>query len=148
MTTSAFGFCMAVQRAHASLRFKLDDALGTHYGIDFCDFALLDWLASTAAGEASLLECVRPVGLARPAVLKRVLALEKIGLIERHGADKSRRIALRPAGRTLVRNARETINHLCEGPLEAAHAAIEPAPMASVETALHAFNHARALTTL
>ncbi|WP_296224335.1 AsnC family transcriptional regulator [Ralstonia sp. UBA689] len=148
MTASAFGFCMAVQRAHASLRLKLDDALGTHYGIDFCDFALLDWLASTAAGEASLLECVRPVGLPRPAVLKRVRALEKIGLIERQGTDNGRRIALRPAGKTLVRNARETIGYLCEGALEAARAAIEPAPMAPVETALHAFAHARAPTAL
>lgn len=148
MTTSAFGFCMAVQRAHASLRFKLDDALGTHYGIDFCDFALLDWLTSTATGGASLLECVRPLGLPRSAVLKRVLALEKIGLIERLGADNRRRIALRPAGKTLVRNARETINYLCEGALEAANAAIEPAPMASVEAALHAFAHAHALATL
>ena len=143
MTASGLQFCMAVQRAHASLRLKLDDKLGTHYGIDFCDFALLDWLATTAAGQASLMECVRPLGLPRSAVLKRVLALEKIGLIERHAANGNRRIALRPAGKTLVHNARETIGWLCDNALTT----IEPTSVASVEASLHAFANARALTT-
>ncbi|CAJ0822480.1 helix-turn-helix domain-containing protein [Ralstonia flaminis] len=144
MSTAGFTFCMAVQRAQASLRCKLDDKLGTHYGVDFADFVLLDWLASHADGHASLAECVQPLGLPRPAVLKRVLALEKIGLVERQSTDAGRRIAIRPAGKTLVHNARETINWLGGQAL----AAIAPASIASTETALHTFAKARALTAL
>jgi hypothetical protein len=33
--------CLALQRAHASLRLKLDDELGVYHGIGFSDFVLL-----------------------------------------------------------------------------------------------------------
>ncbi|MGM3277059.1 MarR family winged helix-turn-helix transcriptional regulator [Ralstonia sp. 24A2] len=144
MSTAGFAFCMAVQRAHASLRLKLDDKLGTHYGIDFADFVLLDWLLSNADGHASLVECVQPLGLPRPAVLKRALALEKIGLVERQSAQEGRRIAIRPAGKTLVHNARETIGWLSGQALMA----VEPASSASAEAALRTLADARILKVL
>lgn len=48
------------------------------------------WLASMPACQASFVECVQPLGLPGPAVLRRVLALEKIGLIAREGARDAR----------------------------------------------------------
>ena len=144
MSTAGFTFCMAVQRAQASLQRKLDDKLGKHYGIDFADFVLLDWLASHADNRVSLAECAQPLGLPRPAVLKRVLALEKIGLVERQSTHAGRRIAIRPAGKALAHNARETIDWLCGQALTA----IEPASIASAEASLHNFAKARALTAL
>ena len=142
MSTAGFTFCMAVQRAQASLRRKLDDKLGTHYGVDFADFVLMDWLASHADSHASLAECAQPLGLPRPAVLQRVLALEKIGLVERRSTHAGRQIAIRPAGKTLAHNARETIDWLCGQALTA----IEPASIASAEASLHTFAQARVLT--
>ena len=117
MSTAGFTFCMAVQRAQASLRRKLDS-------------------------HASLAECAQPLGLPRPAVLQRVLALEKIGLVERRSTHAGRQIAIRPAGKTLAHNARETIDWLCGQALTA----IEPASIASAEASLHTFAQARVLT--
>lgn len=54
--------CLAIQRAHASLRLKLDDELGIYHGISFSDFVLLDILAQKKmAGLVLLNWCFRSV---------------------------------------------------------------------------------------
>jgi DNA-binding MarR family transcriptional regulator len=105
--------CLALHRAHASLRLKLDDELGIYHGISFSDFVLLDLLAQTANGRVRIAELVRPLGLPQSAVLRQLIVLEKIGLVVRDGASDERYAALRPAGRALVNTARETADSIC-----------------------------------
>jgi DNA-binding MarR family transcriptional regulator len=105
--------CLALQRAHASLRLKLDDELGIYHGISFSDFVLLDLLAQTANGRVRIVELVRPLGLPQSAVLRQLIVLEKIGLVLRDGASDERYAVLRSAGRVLINAARETADSIC-----------------------------------
>lgn len=105
--------CLALHRAHASLRLKLDDELGIYHGISFSDFVLLDLLAQTANGRIRIVELVRPLGQPQSAVLRQLIVLEKIGLVVRDGASDERYAVLRPAGRVLVNTARETADSIC-----------------------------------
>jgi DNA-binding MarR family transcriptional regulator len=124
--------CLALQRAHASLRLKLDDELGVYHGIGFSDFVLLDLLAQMANGRVRIVELVRPLGLPQSAVLRQLIALEKIGLVVRDGASDERYAVLRPAGRVLVNAARETADNICS----IAVTSIAPATVRLLSTAL------------
>jgi hypothetical protein len=124
--------CLAIQRAHASLRLKLDEELGIFHGISFSDFVLLDLLAQTANGRVRIVELVRPLGQPQSAVLRQLIVLEKIGLVMRDGASDERYAALRPAGRVLVNVARETADSICSR----AVTSIVPATVALVSSAL------------
>lgn len=124
--------CLALQRAHASLRLKLDDELGIYHGISFSDFVLLDLLAQTANGRVRIVELVRPLGLPQSSVLRQLIVLEKIGLVVRDGASDERYAVLRPAGRMLVNVARETADSICSR----AVTSIAPATAGLVSTAL------------
>lgn len=125
-------FCLAIQRAHASLRLKLDDELGIYHGISFSDFVLLDSLAQTVNGRVRIVELVRPLGVPQSAVLRQLILLEKIGLVVRDGASDERYAVLRPAGRVLVNAARETANNICSR----AVISITPDTIGLVSTAL------------
>jgi DNA-binding MarR family transcriptional regulator len=124
--------CLALQRAHANLRLKLDDELGIYHGIGFSDFVLLDLLAQMANGRVRIVELVRPLGLPQSAVLRQLIALEKIGLVVRDGASDERYAVLRPAGRVLVNDARETADSICSR----AVTSIAPATVGLLSTAL------------
>lgn len=138
---SNLSFCLALQRAHASLRLKLDDELGIYHGISFSDFVLLDLLAQTANGRVRIVELVRPLGLPQSAVLRQLIVLEKIGLVVRDGASDERYAVLRPAGRALINVARETADNICSG----AVTSISPATIGLVSTALVTLTCAPAL---
>jgi DNA-binding MarR family transcriptional regulator len=125
-------FCLALHRAHASLQLKLDDALGLYHGISFNDFALLNLLAQADGGRVSIPELVRPLGQPQSAVLRKVILLEKIGLVVREGANGDRQAVLRPAGRALVHAARETADGICTE----AVASIDSAVVATLSAAL------------
>lgn len=124
--------CLALQRAHASLRLKLDDELGIYHGISFSDFVLLDLLAQTANGRVRIVELVRPLGLPQSAVLRQLIVLEKIGLVGRDGASDERYAVLRPAGRVLANTAHETADSICSKTVSS----IAPATVRLVSTAL------------
>lgn len=106
-------FCLALHHAHASLQRKLDDELGTYHGIGFADFALLDMLARTELGRAGIPDMVRPLGQSEAALVRRLVALEKIGLAMRDGGAGRRQAVLRPAGKALVKAAQETASRIC-----------------------------------
>ncbi|WP_156811244.1 MULTISPECIES: MarR family transcriptional regulator [Cupriavidus] len=134
MHAAALALGLAIQRAHAGLRLKLDDELGRRHGIGLTDFALLDHLDSSG-GQSALAELMTPLGLQRSAVLKRVLTLEKIGLVARCGLGTSRSVALRPAARAVVSMARETVASICAG----AAATLGPSDMDALPAALRTF---------
>jgi DNA-binding MarR family transcriptional regulator len=123
MSHPTLDLCLEVHRVYSGLRLKLDDELGTYHGIAFSDLALLHLLAHAEAGRMKIAELGRPLGLSRSAVLRQLLVLEKIGLVERNGADGDRHAVLRPAGRALTNVASETADRVCSEAL----ASIAPA---------------------
>ena len=125
-------FCLALNRAHASLQLKLDDELGIHHGISFSDFALLNLLAQADGGRVNIPELVRPMGKPQSAVLRQLIVLEKIGLVVRDGANGLRQAVLRPVGRALVNAARETADSICTEAVES----IDSAVVATVSAAM------------
>lgn len=108
--------CLALRAAHASLTLKLDDELGTHHGLGWSEFALLSVLARSDAGQLRLTELALLLGLSLSNALRQILALEKIGLLERLDNPtklRDRRIRLRQAGRAALAAAEETAEEVC-----------------------------------
>ena len=112
MSNPNIDLCLTFHRAYANLRLQLDEELGLHHGIDFDDFALLHSLAS-ADGPTSLASLAAQLSVSRSVVLRRLRPLEKIGFVVYHSGVTDRRIALRTAGLSLIKAARETIGGVC-----------------------------------
>jgi len=112
MTLGKLQSLLERERAHALASFHLDEALGTHHGLSWSDFVLLQRLDSEPAGvpEAQL---ARALGMLRSRLLLRTRPLEKLGLVSRVGSDDARPVKLSPAGRRLLREARETAAAAC-----------------------------------
>jgi DNA-binding MarR family transcriptional regulator len=113
MSDDALHACIARHLAHAATVSRLDDDLGTHHGLSWADFVLLTALDAAPDATAAA-ELARSLCLPASRLLQQLLPLEKIGLLERtpdsHG---KRRIQLRPRGRRLLREARETAENAC-----------------------------------
>lgn len=132
------GFCLALQRANASLQLRLDNELGLYHGIAFNDFALLHSLAQADAGWLGMAQLARLLALPQSAVLRQLILLEKIGLVLREGAAGDRQAVLRPAGRALLNTAAETAERICSEVLQS----ITPAAVAMVSQILEKLAHA------
>ena len=105
--------CMDRHLKHAAMVCRLDDELGTHHGLSLADFVLLT--ALDAASEATpAKELARALCMPASQLLLQLLPLEKIGLLER-AADSNgkRRVKLRPQGRRLLHEARDTAQNAC-----------------------------------
>jgi DNA-binding MarR family transcriptional regulator len=113
MSEKALQACVDRHLEHAALVFVLDDELGTHHGLSWADFVLLTML-DAAGGAAPATELARTLRTPAPHLLLRLLPLEKTGLVERAAdRDGKRRITLRPQGRRLLHEARETAANAC-----------------------------------
>lgn len=113
MSAEALQACLERHLAHAAMVLGLDEELGSHHGLSWADFVLLTML-DAAGGAAPVSTLAR--GLRTPAsqVLLRLLPLEKTGLVERvAGEDGTRRVTLRPQGRQLLHEARDTAANAC-----------------------------------
>jgi DNA-binding MarR family transcriptional regulator len=119
MNDTALQACMNRHLAHAAQVYRLDDELGTHHGLSWADFVLLTALDNTTEGAAPI-ELARSLCMPASQLLMRLLPLEKIGLVERvahsngnGNGNGKRNIKLRPQGRRLLREARETAQNAC-----------------------------------
>ncbi len=112
VSEEALQACLDRHLAHTALVFALDDALGTHHGLSWADFVLLTVL-DAAGGAAPLTELARSLHTPASHLLLRLLPLEKTGLVERAADGQGqRRVTLRPQGRRLRHEARDTAAHL------------------------------------
>ena len=113
MTELALQACMDGHLAHAAMVYRLDEELGTHHGLSWADFVLLT--ALDAAAEATLAkELARTLSMPASQLLLQLLQLEKIGLVERAADGTGKRsVKLRPQGRRLLREARDTAENAC-----------------------------------
>ena len=114
MSLAALQACLDREHARAAAVFRLDDELGTHHGIAWLDFVLLDALQSADAAMPDT-ELAARLGLLRSHLLMRVRPLQKLGLVTcQSDGEHSRSIALSVAGRRLANEARDTAAHVCE----------------------------------
>jgi DNA-binding MarR family transcriptional regulator len=105
--------CVHRHLEHAAMVFMLDDELGTHHGLSWADFVLLTVL-DAAGGAAPATELARTLRTPPSHLVLRLLPLEKIGLVERAAdVEGKRRVTLRPQGRRLLHEARETAADAC-----------------------------------
>lgn len=113
MSEEALQACVDRHLEHAAMVFILDDELGTHHGLSWADFVLLTVL-DAAGGAAPANALARSLCVPASRLLRRLLPLEKTGLVERAAnGDGKRCVRLRPQGRRLLREARETAASAC-----------------------------------
>jgi MarR family transcriptional regulator, organic hydroperoxide resistance regulator len=113
MSEEALQACVGRHLEHAALVFVLDDELGTHHGLSWADFVLLTVL-DAAGGATTASELARTLRTPASHLLLRLLPLEKTGLVERAAdGDGKRRVTLRPQGRRLLTEARDTAANTC-----------------------------------
>jgi DNA-binding MarR family transcriptional regulator len=113
MNEEALQACLDRHLEHAAMVFMLDDELGTHHGLSWADFVLLTVL-DAAGGAAPATELARTLCMPASHLLLRLLPLEKTGLVERAAdGDGKRRVTLRPQGRRLLHEARDTAANAC-----------------------------------
>jgi DNA-binding MarR family transcriptional regulator len=113
MSEEALQACVDRHLEHAAFVFMLDDELGTHHGLSWADFVLLTVL-DAAGGAVPATALARTLHMPASHLLLRLLPLEKTGMVERvAGNDGKRRVTLRPQGRRLLHEARDTATDAC-----------------------------------
>lgn len=115
-THSPLDVCLQTSFAHAQIQLALDEELAWAHGLSYQDLVLLTLIARAPMGRIAVAELARPLGLSMSGVLRLVLPLEKTGHVLRDPApapDGKRYVALRPAGKTQLRNATVTAEATC-----------------------------------
>ena len=113
MSEANLQVCVERHLEHAARIFVLDDELGTRHGLSWADFVLLTVL-DAAGGAAPATQLARNLSTPASRLLMRLLPLEKTGVVERVAdGDGKRRVTLRPQGRRLLNEARETAANAC-----------------------------------
>jgi len=113
MLTSGTDFCLRLARANAVLIRRFDNALGSHHGISFSDFQLLNHLARAPAGKLRRVDLAERVGLTASGVTRTLLPLEKIGLVSREADPRDARVGfavITATGHELVSNASDVVD--------------------------------------
>ena len=111
--SSASELCLIIARVHALLQRRFDSALGSHHGISFGDFQLLNHLRSAPGARLRRVDLAEKLGLTASGVTRSLLPLEKIGLVAREADPRDARVgyaAITPVGQELVGNAGVTVN--------------------------------------
>lgn len=105
--------CLRIARANAVLLRRFDSGLGSHHGISYGDYQLLNHLARAPGGKLRRIDLAERLGLSASGVTRSLLPLEKIGLITREADPRDARVgyaALTPAGIELAANASEVVD--------------------------------------
>ena len=113
LLTTSTDFCLRLARAEAVLVRRFDNALGSHHGISFSDFQLLNHLARAPGARLRRVDLADRVGLTASGVTRTLLPLEKIGLITRQSDPRDARVgfaAITDAGYEMVVNATAVVN--------------------------------------
>ena len=134
-TTPTTEFCLRLARAHAVLIRRFDSALGSHHGISFGDFQLLDHLSRAPGGRLRRVDLAERLGLTASGVTRALLPLEKIGLVVREIDPRDARVgfaAITPSGRELLDNATAVVDLISREAL----AAVAAEPLAAMALAL------------
>ena len=113
MLTTGTDFCLRLARANAVLIRRFDNALGSHHGISFSDFQLLNHLARAPGGKLRRVDLAERVGLTASGVTRTLLPLEERGLVSREADPRDARVGfavISAAGHELVQNASAVVD--------------------------------------
>lgn len=138
ITTLATGptdFCLRLARAHAVLIRRFDNALGSHHGISFGDFQVLNHLSRAPGGRLRRVDLAERLGLTASGVTRTLLPLEKIGLVTRETDPRDARVgfaAVTPTGEELLVNATDVVDLVSRDALRGA----EPGQLAALSVLL------------
>lgn len=135
MLTTSSDFCLRLARAYAVLLRRFDTALGSHHGISFSDFQLLNHLARAPGGRLRRVDLADRVGLTASGVTRSLLPLEKIGLITRQTDPRDARVGfavITNAGHELVVNATAVVDLVSRDAIRG----IDPDQVASMSSVL------------
>ena len=114
MSISPLQICLNQHLSQAMLSLRLDNELGIFHGMAWTDFVLLNIL-DEASGALTASNLAQILCVPQSRLLVQLLPLEKTGLVVRdHSADGVRHVCLRPNGKKLICEARETAARLCE----------------------------------
>jgi DNA-binding MarR family transcriptional regulator len=111
--TSATALCLRIARANAVLLRRFDSGLGSHHGISYSDFQLLNHLARAPGGKLRRVDLAERLGLSPSGVTRSLLPLEKIGLVTRESDPRDARVGyacLTAAGAELAANATDVVD--------------------------------------
>ena len=128
-------FCLRLARAEAVLVRRFDNALGSHHGISFSDFQLLNHLARAPGGRLRRVDLAERVGLTASGVTRTLLPLEKIGLITRQSDPRDARVGfavITNAGHEMVVNATVVVDLVGRDAIRS----IDPGALAAMATVL------------
>ena len=113
MLTTSADFCLRLARANAVLVRRFDNALGSHHGLSYSDFQLLNHVARAPGGRLRRVDLAERVGLTASGVTRTLLPLEKIGLITRQADPRDARVGfavITNAGHEMVLNATAVVD--------------------------------------
>lgn len=111
MPAPALDVVLALTRADAALRRRLESALGAVHGLGLNDFVVLSALSRAPGQRLRRIDLADAVGVTASAVTRMLVPLEQIGLVERDSDPKDARAALArltAAGLERVAQAQET----------------------------------------
>lgn len=135
MLTPSTDFCLRLARANAVLIRRFDNALGSHHGISFSDFQLLNHVARAPGGRLRRVDLAERVGLTASGVTRTLLPLEKIGLITREADPRDARVGfatITSAGHEMVVNATAVVDLVSQEAIRG----IDPGQVAAMATIL------------
>ncbi len=123
--TGPTDFCLRLARAYAVLMRRFDSALGSHHGISFGDYQVLDHLSRAPGGRLRRVDLAERLGLTASGVTRTLLPLEKIGLVTREPDPRDARVgyaAVTATGRELMTNATDVVDLVSRDALRGADA--------------------------
>lgn len=106
---------LRLARVHAAFVRRFDAALGSHFGISFGDFQVLNHLARAEGGRLRRVDLADRLGLTASGVTRTLLPLEKIGLVTRQPDPSDARVgfaAVTQVGEELLVNATVTADQV------------------------------------
>jgi DNA-binding MarR family transcriptional regulator len=110
--------CLQVSATHARIQRVLDEELGAHHGLSYGNFVLLARLLDAEQHRLRVASLAPAIGLQRSALLRQLLPLEKTGWLQRDAqpdADGRRYVQLRPAGKSRLLEAMQTVRQVGAG---------------------------------
>ena len=111
--TRSTDLCLRIARANAVLLRRFDSALGSHHGISYSDYQLLNHLTRAPGGKLRRVDLAERLGLSASGVTRSLLPLEKIGLVTREADPRDARVGfatLTAAGAELAANATDVVD--------------------------------------
>jgi len=117
MNTSPRNTILGLLRASALVEERFSGTLSAVHGLSLTDLLLMHHVQRSAGSKLSRVDLARRIHVSASTVTRKLIPLEKIGLVGREADARDARLAyvvLTPAGETLLGHASDTLEHMSE----------------------------------